>query len=167
MDFKELLHLISHAEEFLETPLRHNEDNFNRELSDVSPYPIKDYASPQGKTLLLLQMHMFELPPPIRDYLTDAKLIIDASTRVVMGLIEIAMLKKYARTIRTLIYIQQAISQGFGCNIPWFSYTHFQELTKRYRGGLAYLVENLGHHEFKKEFSTFLKKNIEQFDSRK
>lgn len=29
MTFRDVLWTISHAEEFLETPLRHNEDNFN------------------------------------------------------------------------------------------------------------------------------------------
>jgi hypothetical protein len=35
-------------------------------------------------------MHFFNLPAPIRDYVTDAKLIVDASVRVVMGAISIA-----------------------------------------------------------------------------
>lgn len=71
-------------------------------------------------------MHMFSLPPPIRDYLTDAKLILDASTRVVLGLMEVAIMKKYSKVVRILIYIQQAICQGFSCNLPWFNYKNWR-----------------------------------------
>ena len=88
-DFRELMRLMSDAQEFKETPLRHNEDIHNKELSNIAPYKVKNYGSPQDKTFLLLQMHLFNLPFPIRDYLTDCKLILDSSGRVVIGLIDI------------------------------------------------------------------------------
>ena len=88
--FNELLRLLSDAEEFKETPLRHNEDIHNKELSDIAPFKAKIYSSPQDKTFLLLQMHFYNLPFPIRDYVNDCKLILDSSSRVVIGMIEMA-----------------------------------------------------------------------------
>ncbi len=90
LSFKNVLRIISDAEEFLETPLRHNEDIHNKELSDIAPFKAKNFSSPQDKTFLLLQMHFFNLPFPIRDYVNDCKLILDSSSRVVMGFIEMA-----------------------------------------------------------------------------
>ena len=87
LNFKEVLRILSEAEEFKETPLRHNEDIHNKELSDIAPYKAKNYGSPQEKTFLLLQMHFFNLPFPIRDYVNDCKLILDSCSRVIMGLI--------------------------------------------------------------------------------
>jgi activating signal cointegrator complex subunit 3 len=122
--------------------LRHNEDNFNRELSDIAPYKIKDCSSPQGKAFLLFQMHLFDLPPPIRDYVTDGKLILDASTRVVLGAIEVAKEKNLLDAVLMLIYFEQLIFQGFQCNIPYVSQSlwnqiQVSEYPKGFRGGLA------------------------------
>lgn len=116
---------------------------------------------------MLFQMHIFNIPPPIRDYLTDGKLIIDASTRVVIGLLEIAVLKKYGRVVKILIYIQQLIAQGLGCNIPWFSPRNWKDFEQKWRGGLAEAVESIDKHDFKKEFTTFLKNKIEGYDQSK
>ena len=64
-------------------------------------------------------MHMYHLPFPIRDYVNDCTLILDSSSRVVMGLIEMAKEKKIYDATRLAIQIQQAIYQGLGCNIPY------------------------------------------------
>lgn len=131
MTFRDVLWTISHAEEFLETPLRHNEDNFNEELSSISPYKIREYSSPQAKTFLLFQMHLFDLPPPIRDYVTDAKLILDASARVVMGAIAIAKEMNILDTLLSLIFVGQLLVQGMQCNIPYVSQEHWERLKKQ------------------------------------
>ena len=91
-------------------------------MSDIAPFKAKNYSSPQDKTFLLLQMHFYNLPFPIRDYLNDCKLILDSCGRVVMGMIDVAREKKLLDATRTGIYIQQAIYQGFNCNIPYVTY---------------------------------------------
>ena len=106
---------------------------------------------------------MFNIPPPIRDYLTDGKLIIDASTRVVLGLLEVAVLKKYGKVVKILIYIQQLIAQGLSCNIPWFTHKNWKDFENKWKGGLAEAVELIDRNDFRKEFTTFLKKNIENY----
>jgi len=35
-------------------------------------------------------MHIFRLPPPIRDYLTDAKIVLDSSVRILSAMIDLA-----------------------------------------------------------------------------
>lgn len=67
-------------------------------------------------------MHMYNLPFPIRDYLNDCSLILDSSSRVVMGMIEMAKEKRLLNTTQTIIYIQQAIYQGLGCNLPFITF---------------------------------------------
>lgn len=142
MEYPALLRLMSDAEEFKETPLRHNEDIHNKELSDVAPFKAKNFSSPQDKTFLLLQMHLFNLPFPIRDYLNDCKLILDSCGRVIIGLIDIAKNKRYLNTLMTCIRIQQTIYQGLGCNIPYITYDIWKKIEKKYQG-LAGVIERL------------------------
>ncbi len=72
-------------------PLRHNEDNLNMALSDVCPLALDNRLmdTAQGKTFLLFQMHFFRIAPPIRDYLTDKKIVVDASIRIINALIDL------------------------------------------------------------------------------
>ena len=129
MSIIELIRVISYAKEFEEVPLRHNEENYNEALAKICPYrtPNKNYDSSNLKTFLLLQMYFGRLPPPIRDYLTDAKLVIDGSIRIVMALIDIAADKGYLTTVFNLCYIMQMIVQGMWIhdsqfkNIPHFN----------------------------------------------
>lgn len=85
-------------------------------------------------------MHIYNLPFPIRDYVNDCKLILDSSGRVIMGLIDVAKEKKLLDATKTGIYIQQAIYQGFGCNIPYITYDIWIKMNKEFKG-LAGLVE--------------------------
>ena len=73
-------------------------------------------------------MHMYNLPFPIRDYLNDCSLILDSSSRVVMGMIEMAKEKRLVDTTQNTIYIQQAIYQGLGCNIPYITYPLWKKM---------------------------------------
>ena len=134
MDYPLLLRIMCDAEQFKETPLRHNEDIHNKQLSSIAPFKAKNFSSPQDKTFLLLQMHMFNLPFPIRDYLNDCKLILDSCGRVVMGLIEIAKNKRYLDTVMTCIRIQQTIYQGLTCNVPFIIHDVWKKLQKKYQG---------------------------------
>lgn len=163
MEFHELLRLMSDAEEFKETPLRHNEDIHNKELSCIAPFKVKNYGSPQDKTFLLLQMHLFNLPFPIRDYLTDCKLILDSSGRVIIGLIDIAKIKRHLDTLITCIRIQQSIYQGFSCNVPFITHDIWLLLQNKFNG-LAGIVEGL-HSDpgYEASLIKFLKEKMPQW----
>jgi hypothetical protein len=58
-------------------------------------------------------MHLFDLLPPIRDYVTYGKPILDASTTVVLGAIEVVKENNRFNAVLMLIYSEQLIFQGF------------------------------------------------------
>jgi activating signal cointegrator complex subunit 3 len=147
MSLIELLKLLSYAKEFEEVPMRHNEDNYNEQLCKLCPYqpPDRNFDSANLKTFLLFQMYFGRLPPPIRDYVTDAKLVIDGSIRIIHALIDIASDKGYFQTVVNLIYIMQMIVQGLWVNdsqlknIPHF--TESMVRTLHFEEGVTYLCQ--------------------------
>lgn len=128
-----MLEIISNSKEFDEVPVRHNEDNLNEGLAKICPYPVnmKVLESPNTKTLLLFQVFIFyfniminiilsylfiniyifiikahfsRLELPIRDYLTDTKLILDSSIRIICCLVDLSADKGYNLELSILIY---------------------------------------------------------------
>ena len=97
--------LLSDAYEFDEIPVRHNEDNMNEGLAKLVPYPVdpKTFDSPHTKTYLLLQAHCERSMLPIRDYLTDTKIVLESSIRIISGLLDLATEKGYLDTCVKLI----------------------------------------------------------------
>jgi activating signal cointegrator complex subunit 3 len=110
----ELIRIISYAKEFEEVPLRHNEENMNEELAKSCPLSCnkKAFDNPNEKTYLLFQAHLFRLPLPIRDYVTDTKIVIDSSIRIIHSLIDLAAEKMYLKTTLNLTLLMQMIIQG-------------------------------------------------------
>lgn len=88
----DLLRILAYAEEYNEVPMRHNEENLNEELAKICPLKVNKKAMDNAneKTYLLFQAHLFRLPLPIRDYLTDSKIVIDSSIRIIHCLIDMA-----------------------------------------------------------------------------
>jgi len=125
MNIIELLRLISNAKEFDEIPMRHQDDNYNEALAKICPYPAQDrnYESPHLKTFLLFQMYFGRLPPPIRDYVTDAKLAIDGSIRIIHALIDIIADRGYLDPVVNLCHIMQMLVQGL-----WIHDSQFKNL---------------------------------------
>eukprot|EP00919_Chromeraceae_sp_WS-2016_P041371 GHVR01098581.1.p1 GENE.GHVR01098581.1~~GHVR01098581.1.p1 ORF type:complete len:118 (+),score=9.83 GHVR01098581.1:528-881(+) len=112
-------------------------------------------------------MHFYNLPFPIRDYVNDCKSILDSSSRVVMGLIEMAKEKKCFDVVQATIFIQQALYQGFSCNIPFITFDLWRKISAMWEG-LAGIVEKL-HESSKSEEDIiyFLAKNVIEYDSYK
>ena len=79
-------------------------------------------------------MHLFSLPFPIRDYLTDCKLILDSSGRVIIGLIDIAKSKRLLDITQSCIRIQQTIYQGLSCNVPYITHDIWIQLQQSFKG---------------------------------
>lgn len=90
-----LLLILSHVEEYSEVPVRHHEDEMNMVLNRYVPFKIEKNrsASPKAKTFLLFQAYFANLPLPIRDYITDMKLILDSSFRIIASMIDICAYK--------------------------------------------------------------------------
>ncbi len=114
LSIMDLIDILSKAKEFDEVPVRHNEDNFNEGLAKICPYPVnkKTLDSPNTKTNLLFQAHFSRLPLPIRDYLTDMKLVLDSSIRIIHAMIDLAAEKGILNITINLMYIMQMIIQG-------------------------------------------------------
>lgn len=117
----DLVKILSYAKEYEEIPVRHNEDNYNEALAKICPYkgPDKNYESPNLKTFLLFQMHFGRLPPPIRDYVTDCKLIVDSCIRFVHALIDVSAENNYLDTTLNLCSLMQVNCRLFQKTNSW------------------------------------------------
>ena len=51
---------------------------------------MKTLDSPHTKTFLLLQAHFSRAPLPIRDYLTDTKILLDGAMRLIHCMVDVA-----------------------------------------------------------------------------
>lgn len=118
MPIRELVRVLSNCSEFDEVPVRHNEDNLNEALASICPYKVemKKIGSPQVKVDLMFQAYFSRLPLPIRDYITDTKLVIDSSTRMVQGMMDIAAEKGLLSTVISIAQFSQMITQGVWIN---------------------------------------------------
>ena len=92
LSFERLVEGLSKVSEFSELPVRHNEEHLNEELSRLVPYKVNmsELESPFTKTHLLIQAHFSRVKLPITDYLTDTKLVLDQSVRLLNGMVDIA-----------------------------------------------------------------------------
>ena len=83
-----------------------------------------------------------------------------------MGLIDVAKEKKLLDATRTGIYIQQAIYQGFGCNIPYITWDIWAKMNKEFNG-LAGVIEEYHSARGNEKIMKFLKQNVIQYDLKK
>lgn len=125
----QLLEILSHAEEYDEVPVRHNEENLNAALAEICPYPVDKtkFDCPKVKTLLLFQAFFSGAPLPIRDYITDTKLVLDSSVRFLQAMIDLTAERGHLDTLLNLMHICQMLTQGCWMhessliNIPHFN----------------------------------------------
>jgi activating signal cointegrator complex subunit 3 len=112
--FEELIKLLSDVKEFDELPVRHNEDQLNEELSKCLPLKVdmRTIDSPHTKTYLLFQAHFSQAALPITDYITDTKLVLDQSVRIIQGMVDICALKGSLSSALKVMNIGQMIAQG-------------------------------------------------------
>lgn len=110
----DLIQILSSCEEYKEVPVRHNEDNLNEALANICPYPVdrSRLGDPKTKTILLFQAYFGQLPLPIRDYITDTKLVLDNCIRFIQAMIDIAAEESYLDTLLNLAQLNQMITQG-------------------------------------------------------
>jgi antiviral helicase SLH1 len=111
--FSDALSWISHATEYDELPVRHNEDLINAELSKALPIPADDFGlpmwDPHVKSFLLLQAHFSRIDLPISDYVGDLNSVLDQSIRIVQASIDVLTELGYLSSCETMISILQAI----------------------------------------------------------
>ncbi|KAJ5056834.1 activating signal cointegrator 1 complex subunit 3 [Bipolaris maydis] len=114
--FAEALAWISHATEYDELPVRHNEDLINMELSKALPISADDFGlpmwDPHVKAFLLLQAHFSRIDLPISDYVGDQNSVLDQSIRIVQATIDVLTELGYRSSCETVISILQAIKSA-------------------------------------------------------
>nr|XP_010936311.1 DExH-box ATP-dependent RNA helicase DExH14 isoform X2 [Elaeis guineensis] len=111
------LHILSAAAEFDELPVRHNEENINRTLSEKVPYLVDQHHldDPHVKANLLFQAHFSGIELPISDYITDLKSVLDQSIRIIQAMIDISANSGWLSSTMTCMHLLQMVMQGL-----WF-----------------------------------------------
>ena len=115
-DFATSLSLISHATEFDELPVRHNEDIINAELAKNLPYDAQNMAlplwDPHVKAFLLLQAHFDRIELPITDYVGDLISVLDQSVRVCQAAIDVLAELGYVAAVKSMIHLMQCVKSA-------------------------------------------------------
>ncbi|KAJ4821369.1 Activating signal cointegrator 1 complex subunit 3 [Rhynchospora pubera] len=111
------LDILSSASEFDELPVRHNEENYNKSLSEKVPLKVDEHhlEDPHVKANLLFQAHFSRAELPITDYVTDLKSVLDQSIRIIQAMIDICANSGWLMSTLTCMHILQMIMQGL-----WF-----------------------------------------------
>ncbi|KAF2019527.1 Sec63-domain-containing protein [Aaosphaeria arxii CBS 175.79] len=114
--FFDVLSWVSHATEYDELPVRHNEDLINAELSNALPLKADDFGlpmwDPHVKAFLLLQAHFSRIDLPITDYVGDLNSVLDQSIRIVQASIDILTELGYLSSCEMMVTLLQAIKCG-------------------------------------------------------
>jgi antiviral helicase SLH1 len=114
--FSDVLALISHATEYDELPVRHNEDLINAELSNALPLSADDFGlpmwDPHVKAFLLLQAHFSRIDLPISDYVGDLNSVLDQSIRIVQASIDVLTELGYLSSCEMMIVLLESIKSA-------------------------------------------------------
>ncbi|KAH8857458.1 Activating signal cointegrator 1 complex subunit 3 [Schistosoma japonicum] len=107
-------HYSLNAHEYFLLPVRHNEDEINRLLSNDLPLPpIGPMDSPHTKAHLLFQAHFSRVKEfPIVDYRTDTQSILDQAFRILQAMLDVSAECGWLRTCLNCIILMQMITQG-------------------------------------------------------
>nr|XP_057909252.1 activating signal cointegrator 1 complex subunit 3 isoform X2 [Doryrhamphus excisus] len=114
LPIKELLFILTDAEEYAELPVRHNEDQLNSQLAQQLPLEVNphSYDSAHTKTHLLLQAHFSHAQLPCSDYTTDTKTVLDNAIRICQALLDVAANEGWLVTALSVCNLVQMIVQG-------------------------------------------------------
>lgn len=114
--FLDCLNWMSHATEYDELPVRHNEDLINEELSKNMPFPGTTFGMPMWdphiKAFLLLQAHMERVALPITDYVGDQTSVLDQSIRIIQAGIDVLAELGHLSSVRQMITLLQSIKSA-------------------------------------------------------
>ena len=114
--FADVVCWISHASEYDELPVRHNEDLINTELSKALPLEMEDSGlpmwDPHVKAFLLLQSHFSRIDFPKTDYVGDQNSVLDQSIRIVQASIDLLAEVGFHSSCEMMITLLQAIKSA-------------------------------------------------------
>ncbi|KAK4450119.1 putative helicase [Podospora aff. communis PSN243] len=114
--FIDALTWMSHATEYDELPVRHNEDLINAELSKALPFPATGFGlpmwDPHVKSFLLLQAHMSRIPLPITDYVGDQTSVLDQAVRIIQASIDVMAELGHLSSLLEFTHLLQSIKSA-------------------------------------------------------
>ncbi len=110
----EIINILTLADELSHVPVRHTEDEINKQMAQE--LPIKDpkfnYGKATTKGNLLIQAHLCRMEMPISDYRTDLKTVLDNCIRILLFMADIAKEKNILDTLLNILNFIQMIMQG-------------------------------------------------------
>ncbi len=111
---QQVVRILCDAYEFSELPVRHNEDELNRDMAADLPWPTAHMPmeSPHTKAFLLLQAHFGRSALPISDYVNDTKSVLDQVPRVLNAMLDIAAEMSRELIVLALAKVSQMVVQG-------------------------------------------------------
>jgi activating signal cointegrator complex subunit 3 len=141
---RDVIHLLCHAPEFSEIPVRHNEDILNADLSALCPWPLiinscsdqENYGIPadsfggaNSKAYLLIQAHLGKITLPIIDYVNDTKSVLDQFPRVLNAAIDLCCTEEVGslRAVLALTTVSKMIYQACNVDVDELSQLPFTE----------------------------------------
>jgi len=114
--FIDALTWMSHATEYDELPVRHNEDLINAELSRALPFPATDFGlpmwDPHVKSFLLIQAHMSRITLPITDYVGDQTSVLDQAIRIIQASIDVMAELGHLSSLIEFVRLLQSIKSA-------------------------------------------------------
>lgn len=138
--FSDCLAWVSLATEFVDLPVRHNEDLINAEMAKNLPFefpasaistspatPSTDASSggelpmwsPHIKSFLLLQAHMLRIDLPISDYVGDQTSVLDQAIRIIQASVDLMTeLDNYSGITQMIRLLQCIKSARFPDDYP-------------------------------------------------
>lgn len=140
----QLLQVLTMATEYAELPVRHNEDGLNEELAGDEgirwELQSRDWEDPGVKANLLLQAHFARLGafvlhllthlsfplmpvPPISDYVTDQKSVLDQAIRILQAMVDVSADGGWLHTALRCMHLTQMVVQG-----QWVDQSSFFQL---------------------------------------
>ncbi|XP_074028472.1 activating signal cointegrator 1 complex subunit obelus isoform X3 [Leptinotarsa decemlineata] len=147
---EELLELICQVEEYRLLPVRHNEDNINRDLvKELELRTSFAYDSPCLKTLLMIKCYLLDINLPNQEYVLDLKSVLDQVIRIIHAMMNLAAGRKWLNCTIKLVYFCQMLIQGQTLNtpnvmmLPYINFEIFERLKAKLLNIQNVNVENL------------------------
>ena len=114
LNIEELINILTLSEELSRVPVRHTEDEINKQMAQELPIknPKFNYGKAATKGNLLIQAHFCRMEMPISDYRTDLKTVLDNCIRILLFMADICKLKNILDTLLNILNFIQMIMQG-------------------------------------------------------
>lgn len=113
-DAQSALDTLVLATEWMEVPVRHNEDKLNEGLAKSVRWPVTKvdggaWDSPKLKTHLLIQAHMGRVKLPMADYGTDTSTVLGAAMRMMQALVDVAAVDSSRASIAAVLALARLV----------------------------------------------------------